>query len=60
MLLYRMYDLVKVASSEDEIDSALEPLIANTLGPISVSREQDNYAAHIPRSTLVAVGTKSQ
>jgi SAM-dependent methyltransferase len=60
MHLYRMYDLVKVASTERDIDSALEPLIADTLGPISVSREQDKYAAHIPRSTLVAVGTKSQ
>jgi SAM-dependent methyltransferase len=60
MHLYRMYDLVKVASTESDIESALEPLIVNTLGPIAVSREQGNYVAQIPRSTLVAVGTKSQ
>jgi SAM-dependent methyltransferase len=60
MHLYRMYDLVKVAGAEDDIEPALEPLIVNTLGPISVSRGQDGYAAQIPRSTLVAVGTKSQ
>jgi ubiquinone/menaquinone biosynthesis C-methylase UbiE len=59
MHLYRMYDLVKVADSEAELEAALEPHIANTLGPISVSREQDGYAARIPRTTLVAVGTKS-
>jgi SAM-dependent methyltransferase len=58
--LYRMYDLVKVANTESHIEEALEPHIANTLGPITVSREQGNYAAHIPRTTLVAVGTKSQ
>lgn len=60
MHLYHMYDLVKVASTEGDIESALEPLIVNTLGPISVSREQDHYAAQIPRIVLVTVGTKSQ
>ena len=60
MHLYRMYDLVKVASAEGDIEAALEPHIVNTLGAISVSREQGGYAAQIPRSTLVAVGTKSQ
>jgi ubiquinone/menaquinone biosynthesis C-methylase UbiE len=60
MHMYRAYDLVKVASSEREVGAALEPLIVNTLGPISVSREQDHHVAEIPRITLVAVGTKSQ
>ncbi|WP_375414014.1 methyltransferase domain-containing protein [uncultured Bradyrhizobium sp.] len=60
MHLYRMYDLVKVANAEADIESALGPLITDTLGPISISRDQDNYAARIPRTTLVAVGTKSQ
>lgn len=59
MHLYRMYDLVKVANTEADIEQALEPHIVNTLGPISVLREQDSYAAQIPRTTLVAVGTKS-
>lgn len=59
MHLYHMYHLVKVASSERDAQAALEPLIENTLGPVSVSREQDHYAAQIPRTTLVAVGTKS-
>jgi SAM-dependent methyltransferase len=60
MHLYRMYDLVKVANTEGDIEQALEPHIVNTLGPISVSGEQDSYAAQIPRSTLVAVGAKGQ
>jgi SAM-dependent methyltransferase len=59
MHLYRMYDLIKVADSERGVEAALEPLIVNTLGPISVSHEQDHYAAQIPRTTLIAVGTKS-
>jgi hypothetical protein len=60
MHLYSAYDLVKLANSEREVEAALEPLIVNTLGPISVSREQDHYVAEIPRITLVAVGIKSQ
>lgn len=60
MHMYSAYDLVKVADSEHEVEAALEPLIVNTLGPISVSREQDHYIAEIPRTVLVAVGIKSQ
>ncbi len=60
MHLYYMYDLIKVASTEADIDSALEPHVIRTLGPITVSREKDNYAAQIPRITLVAVGVKGQ
>lgn len=58
MHMYSSYDLVKVGNSEREIEEVLEPLIVNTLGPISVSREQDHYVAEIPRTTLVAVGIK--
>jgi SAM-dependent methyltransferase len=58
--LYRMYDLVKVAGAECDVEAALEPLIVNTLGPIAMARQQETYAAQIPRATLVAVGTKSQ
>lgn len=60
MHLYSAYDLVKVANTEREVEAALEPLIVNTLGPISVSREQDHYVAEIPRIVLVAVGIKSR
>jgi SAM-dependent methyltransferase len=60
MHVYRMYDLVKMGSTEDAIEMALEPLIAKTLGPISLSRERDHCAAQIPRTVLVAVGTKTQ
>ena len=58
--LYRMYDLVKVAGTEADVDSRLEPLITETLGPITVSRDDNDYAAEIPRNVLVAVGTKSE
>lgn len=59
MHVHRMYDLVKVSASEQEIDAALEPLVAATLGPIRVSPEQGRYIAEIPRTTLIAVGVKS-
>jgi SAM-dependent methyltransferase len=58
--MYKSYDLVKLASSERDVEAALEPLIVNTLGPISVSAVQDHYVARIPRTVLVAVGTKSE
>lgn len=60
LYVYSAYDLIKVANSEREVEPALEPLIARTLGPISVSREQDHYIAEIPRTVLVAVGIKSR
>lgn len=60
LYLYSSYDLVKVGNSEREVEAALEPLIVNTLGPVSVSREQDHYVAEIPRTVLVAVGTKGR
>ena len=59
MHLYRMYDLIEVASSECDVEAALEPLIVKTLGPILISNEQDHYVAQIPRITLAAVGIRS-
>jgi hypothetical protein len=60
MHMYSGYDLVKLATSQREIEAALEPLIVKTLGPIAVSREQGQSIAEIPRTTLIAVGVKSQ
>ncbi|MES2939518.1 MAG: class I SAM-dependent methyltransferase [Pseudomonadota bacterium] len=60
MHMYSGYDLVKLATSQREIEEALEPLIVKTLSPIAVSREQDHYIAEIARTTLIAVGVKSQ
>jgi hypothetical protein len=60
MHMYSSYDLVKLAQSPGEIEAALEPLLLDTLGPITVSREQDHYLAEIPRTTLVAIGIKDR
>jgi SAM-dependent methyltransferase len=58
MHLYAMYDLVKVADSARDIAPRLERHIAETLGPISIEREEGRYVAEVPRNALVAVGTK--
>jgi SAM-dependent methyltransferase len=58
--MYKSYDLVKLGDSKSDVEATLEPLIVNTLGPISISPEQNHYVAQIPRSVLVAVGTKRQ
>jgi hypothetical protein len=54
-----MYDLVKVADSACDIAPCLERHITETLGPISIWKEEGRYVAQIPRDALVAVGTKS-
>jgi SAM-dependent methyltransferase len=59
MHMYDMYDLIKVADSACDIAPCLERHITETLGPISVRREEGRYVAQIPRHALVAVGTKS-
>ncbi|MEJ2457938.1 MAG: methyltransferase domain-containing protein, partial [Novosphingobium sp.] len=58
MHMYDMYDLIKVADFTGDIAPRLERHIADTLGPITVQREQHRYTAHIPRQALVAVGIK--
>lgn len=59
MHLYDMYDLIRIADRASDIESRLERLIAETLGPISVRPEDGRYVAEIPRDALVAVGTKA-
>ncbi len=59
MHMYEMYDLIKVADSACDIAPCLERHITETLGPISIRREEGRYVAQIPRHALVAVGTKS-
>jgi len=59
MHMYDMYDLIKVADSGCDIAPRLERHITETLGPISIRREEGRYVAEIPRHALVAVGAKS-
>jgi SAM-dependent methyltransferase len=59
MHIYDMYDLIKVADFACDIALCLERHITETLGRISIRREEDRYVAQIPRHALVAVGTKS-
>ena len=58
MHMYDMYDLIKIADSACDIPPRLERHITETLGPISIRREEGRYLAEIPRHALVAVGTK--
>lgn len=58
MHLYSAYDLCKISGSEQDIEARLEALVEETLGPISVRREQEHYIAEVPRTALVAVGVK--
>ncbi|WP_406638757.1 class I SAM-dependent methyltransferase [Amycolatopsis sp. WGS_07] len=59
MHLYRAYDLCKISGSQQDIEASLEPLVEETLGPISVRREQEHYIAEVPRTALAAVGVKA-
>lgn len=58
MHVYDMYDLIKIADSACDIAPRLERHIVETLGPISIRREEGRYVAEIPRQALVAVGAK--
>lgn len=60
MHMYDMYDLVKVGDSACDIVPSLERHITETLGPISIRKDEGGYVAQIPRDALVAVGTKSK
>lgn len=57
--VHEMYDLIKVAGSAADVATWLERRIRETLGPLSIRREEGRYVAKIPRQALVAVGTKS-
>ncbi|MFD2470842.1 class I SAM-dependent methyltransferase [Amycolatopsis silviterrae] len=56
--LYSAYDLCKISGEPDEIEARLAPLVEETLGPISVRREQEHYLAEVPRAALAAIGVK--
>ncbi|MEU3624786.1 hypothetical protein BS329_34965 [Amycolatopsis coloradensis] len=58
MHLYSAYDLCKISGSQQDVEAKLEALVEETLGPISVRREQEHYIAEVPRTALVATGVK--
>jgi ubiquinone/menaquinone biosynthesis C-methylase UbiE len=58
MHLYSAYDLCNISGSKQDIEARLEALVEETLGPISVRREQEHYIAEVPRTALVAIGVK--
>lgn len=58
MHMFDMYDLIKIADSRCDVPARLERHISETLGPISIRREECRYVAQISRQALVAVGTK--
>ncbi|WP_409464985.1 class I SAM-dependent methyltransferase [Amycolatopsis sp. GA6-003] len=60
MHLYSAYDLCKIPGSPHEIQKSLEPLVEETLGPVSVRREHERYLAEVPRTALAAIGVKTQ
>ncbi|MEV6906197.1 methyltransferase domain-containing protein [Amycolatopsis sp. NPDC051071] len=58
MHLYSGYDLCKISGSQQDVEVRLEALVEETLGPISVRREQEHYIAEVPRTAVVAIGVK--
>jgi ubiquinone/menaquinone biosynthesis C-methylase UbiE len=59
MHMYEMYDLIKVAEPGRDIVPRLERHITETLGPVTIRREEGRYVAEIPRHALVAIGIKA-
>jgi SAM-dependent methyltransferase len=59
MHMYDMYDLIKIADAPRDVVPVVERHITETLGPISIWRDDDRYVAEIPRTALVAVGSKA-
>lgn len=56
--MYRMYDLVKIADSEDDVPGRVLACIERILGEVEVRDAGDRFVATVPRQALVAVGTK--
>lgn len=59
MHMYVMYDLIKLPVPAAHAPGALLGHIEETLGPISVVKQNAGFVAQIARKALVAVGTKA-